>query len=144
MGERDKALSALAVIYEQQSQAPLVSLLRSKALNVALECWLADPKTLDQFTEPLVKFALTPPRPPNRLDADWLSMKYRAALALDALAKYTAATTSLQTGLRVNQAQPDARRHSQLIWNAVLELPDIDPAISRMQQQLRQRMGGNQ
>jgi predicted nucleic acid-binding Zn-ribbon protein len=86
VGERDKALSALAVIYEQQSQAPLVSLLRSKALNVALECWLADPKTLGQFTEPLVKFALTPPRPPNRLDADWLSMKYRAALALDARA----------------------------------------------------------
>ena len=70
--------------------------------------------------------------------------KPAAALAVDALAKYTAATTSLQTGLRVNRAQPDSRRHSQLIWNAVLELPDIDPAISRMQQQLRQRMGGNQ
>lgn len=86
LGDHDKALSALSVIYEQQSPAPLVSLLRSKALNVALECWLADPKKYDQFTDPLVKFAQAPVRPPNRLDADWLSMKYRAALLLEARA----------------------------------------------------------
>ncbi len=67
-----------------------------------------------------------------------------ASLAVNALAGYTAATTSIQTGMRVNPAQPEGRRYSQLIWNAVLELPDLAPSIGQMQRQLRQRMGGNQ
>ncbi len=70
--------------------------------------------------------------------------KAAATFALDALAGYTDATTSIQTGMRVNPAQPEGRRYSQMIWGAVLELPDLAPSIGQMQRQLRQRMGGSQ
>jgi len=62
------------------------------------------------------------------------------SLALESLALYQQAVDNLQEGLKVNRAQPESGRQLQLIWPAVLELPDLDPAIARVQAQLRQRM----
>ena len=63
-------------------------------------------------------------------------------LALGALGSYQEAVDCLQMSLQVNQAQPEVRRQIPLIWPAVLDLPDLDPAIGRVQEQLRQRLGG--
>ncbi|NBW86544.1 MAG: hypothetical protein EBR23_06880, partial [Planctomycetia bacterium] len=129
VNDHEKALTALAVIYEQQSQAPLVSLLRSKALNVALECWLADPKKYDQFTDALVKFALTPPRPPNRLDADWLSMKYRAALLLEA---------------RAALPETDKAKQAQMIKDALklsVEVATVNREFAKEARELAAKLG---
>lgn len=62
-----------------------------------------------------------------------------ATLAREALGLYQQAVDSLQAGLKINRAQADSRRQLQMIWPAVLELPDLDPAIGRVQAQLRQR-----
>lgn len=69
--------------------------------------------------------------------------KGATSLALDALGRYQVAVSSLQSAVRVNQAQPDVHRQIQMIWPAVLALPAIDPAIVRIQEQLKTRMEGS-
>ena len=83
-GKYPDALAALGVLTAIDDKKPIAVLLRSKALNSSLECWIAQ-KKFDDFTDDLRKFALTA-LPVERLDADWLGLKYRAAQVLVARA----------------------------------------------------------
>jgi len=60
--------------------------------------------------------------------------------ALEALGLYQKSVDSLQASLKVNRAQQDISRQMQMIWPAVLALPNLDPAIGQVQEQLRRRM----
>jgi hypothetical protein len=79
LGKRKEAISALADIRGLEGEG-IVPGLRAKAINSSLECWLED-KQYDAFDERLNKLALVP-LSSDRIDADWLGMKYRAALLL--------------------------------------------------------------
>ena len=85
--ERQKALSALALIYELETPTPhpMLTPLKARALAVALECWLLD-KKYDLPDDPTLKFILDPRQRPKQLDADWLATLYRTAALLDARA----------------------------------------------------------
>lgn len=85
LGKRDQATSTLAAVYSVESNQPLIMGLRAKALAVALDCWLAD-KKYDMPDDTAMKFIVTPVKDPKKLDADWLAMKYRGAVVLDARA----------------------------------------------------------
>ncbi|MEI6255963.1 MAG: hypothetical protein WCQ77_04880 [Planctomycetota bacterium] len=80
LGDRKQALAALADIRALDGDG-IVPGLRAKAINSSLECWLED-KKYDEFDERLQKLALAP-LTPDRVDNDWLGMKYRAALLLE-------------------------------------------------------------
>jgi hypothetical protein len=80
LGKRQDALLALADIRTLDGDGIIPSL-RAKAINASLECWLED-KKYDEFDERLQKLALAP-LTPDRIDHDWLGMKYRAALLLE-------------------------------------------------------------
>jgi hypothetical protein len=80
LGKRTEALTALADIRMLDGEGIIPSL-RAKAINSSLECWLED-KKYDDFDERLQKLALAP-LTPDRIDHDWLGMKYRAALLLE-------------------------------------------------------------
>jgi hypothetical protein len=79
LGKRQEALAALADIRALEGDG-IVPSLRAKAINSSLECWLED-KKYDEFDDRLQKLALAP-LTPERIDSDWLGMKYRAALLL--------------------------------------------------------------
>ena len=80
LGKRKDALTALADIRALDGEG-IIPGLRAKAINSSLECWLED-KKYDEFDERLQKLALAP-LTPERIDHDWLGMKYRAALLLE-------------------------------------------------------------
>lgn len=80
LGKRKEALAALADIRALDGDG-IVPGLRAKAINSSLECWLED-KKYDEFDDRLQKLALAP-LTPDRIDHDWLGMKYRAALLLE-------------------------------------------------------------
>ena len=80
LGKRKDALAALADIRALDGEG-IIPGLRAKAINSSLECWLED-KKYDEFDERLQKLALAP-LTPERIDHDWLGMKYRAALLLE-------------------------------------------------------------
>ena len=80
LGKRTEALAALADIRALDGDG-IVPGLRAKAINASLECWLED-KKYDEFDDRLQKLA-TAPLAPDRIDHDWLGMKYRAALLLE-------------------------------------------------------------
>jgi hypothetical protein len=80
LGKRKEALAALADIRMLDGEG-IVPGLRAKAINSSLECWLAD-KQYEAFDERLQKLALAP-LTPERMDSDWLGMKYRSALLLE-------------------------------------------------------------
>jgi len=80
LGDRPKALLTLSNIRLLEGEAGLVPSLRAKAINSSLECWLED-KKYDEFDEKLLKHAMA--TMPTKLDADWLGMKYRAAVLLE-------------------------------------------------------------
>jgi hypothetical protein len=77
----DKAIETLEIIRELRGDSGLAPTLRAKAYNTSLECWLAmgDLAKLDDDAARRVVAAKVPA---DRLDADWLGMKYRAALLL--------------------------------------------------------------
>ena len=81
LGDRVKALAALSNLRLLEGEAGIVPSLRTKAINSSLECWLEE-KKYEEFDERLQKIALTSV-PPAKLDADWLGMKYRAAVLLE-------------------------------------------------------------
>jgi hypothetical protein len=81
LGDRAKALTTLADIRMLEGDGGIVPGLKAKAVNSSLECWLED-KKYDEFDDKLLKFALTP-LSSERVDADWLGMKYRAASLLE-------------------------------------------------------------
>jgi len=76
-----KALAALADIRGLEGDSGIVPGLRAKAIGTSLECWL-DEKNYEAFDERLQRLALAA-QPADRLDADWLAMKYRAAALLE-------------------------------------------------------------
>ena len=80
LGKRNEALAALADIRALDGEG-IIPGLRAKAINSSLECWLED-KKYDEFDDRLQKLALVP-LTPDRIDHDWLGMKYRAALLLE-------------------------------------------------------------
>jgi hypothetical protein len=88
LGKWDQAVRTLVPLVALEQRVPLAIMLRSRALNTTLECLLAE-KKLDQFDEAARKFALEDVKrlPGAQLDADWLGLKYRAALILDARAE---------------------------------------------------------
>ena len=79
LGKRQEALAALADIRALDGEG-IVPSLRAKAINSSLECWLED-KKYDEFDDRLLKLSLAP-LAPERIDGDWLGMKYRAAVLL--------------------------------------------------------------
>jgi hypothetical protein len=80
LGKRPEALAALADIRALDGEG-IVPSLRAKAINSSLECWLED-KKYDEFDDRLQKLAIVP-LTADRIDHDWLGMKYRAALLLE-------------------------------------------------------------
>jgi len=80
LGKRKEALAALADIRALDGDG-IVPGLRAKAINASLECWLED-KKYDEFDDRLQKLSMAP-LAPDRIDHDWLGMKYRAALLLE-------------------------------------------------------------
>ncbi len=83
---QDKALQALATICSLDGEAGFVPGLRAKAINTSLECWLDTKAYADKefkgFDERMLKIAMTKV-PADKLDADWLGLKYRSALMLE-------------------------------------------------------------
>lgn len=70
-----------------EDESDLVVGLRVKALNSTLDSWLKDEKALAEkqfavISEPLMKFAMTKVSA-DKLDADWLGVKYRMADLLE-------------------------------------------------------------
>jgi hypothetical protein len=80
LGKRKDALTALADIRALDGDG-IVPSLRAKAINASLECWLED-KKYDEFDDRLQKLAMAP-LTADRIDHDWLGMKYRAAMLLE-------------------------------------------------------------
>lgn len=80
LGKKKEALAALADIRALDGEGIIPSL-RAKAINASLECWLEE-KKYDEFDERLQKLALAP-LTPDRIDNDWLGMKYRTAMLLE-------------------------------------------------------------
>jgi hypothetical protein len=83
----DTAIATLAPLVAIEQRIPLAVLIRSRALNTTLEAVLAT-KKYEIFDDSSRKFALEDLKklPGANLDADWLGLKYRAAVALDARA----------------------------------------------------------
>lgn len=94
----EAAVDTLAPVVMLDGGSPLAVSLRAKAVNTTLESWLAmAAKEQDsakaraiyaELGDDLRRFALTPvdKLPGRTLDAEWLSVKYRAAKMLDGLA----------------------------------------------------------
>ena len=86
-------------------EAGFVPGLRAKAINSSLECWLDAKayaeKEFKDFDERLLKIAMAK-LSADRLDADWLGLKYRSALMLE----------------RRADAVPDAVRGKSMLQNA--------------------------
>jgi hypothetical protein len=80
LGKKTEALAALADIRALDGEG-IIPGLRAKAINSSLECWLEE-KKYDEFDERLQKLALVP-LTADRIDQDWLGMKYRAAVLLE-------------------------------------------------------------
>ncbi|MGB8854401.1 MAG: hypothetical protein WCC69_12635 [Pirellulales bacterium] len=78
----DTAVGTLAPLTVLESKAPLAISLRAKAVGTVLDCYTALGK-FDLFDKDQRAFALTNV-PPERLDTDWLTLKYRAAEFLEA------------------------------------------------------------
>jgi len=76
----DTALLALANVRGLEGDSGFVPSLRAKAINASLEAWL-ERKQYDAFDARLERLALANV-PADRLDPDWLGMKYRAARLL--------------------------------------------------------------
>ncbi|NDC54236.1 MAG: hypothetical protein EBZ74_08045 [Planctomycetia bacterium] len=85
----EKALLTLADVRSLDGETGFIPGLRAKAVNSTLECWLDLKKYADkefkEFDERLQKIVLASV-PADRLDADWLGMKYRAGLYLERMA----------------------------------------------------------
>ena len=135
MGDRAKALAALADIRSLDGEGGFVPGLRAKAINASLECWLED-KKYDEFDDRLRKIALATV-PAEKLDADWLGMKYRAAALMERVAaglegKEKGKATFLlrdakKLAMEVNKANKDFSKEArELLAQLGKQLPDDD------------------
>jgi hypothetical protein len=138
LGDRAKALTTLADIRALEGEGGFVPVLRAKAVNASLECWLED-KKYDEFDERLLKIAMASV-PVDKLDADWLGLKYRAAALLERRAdglpdkeKVKAAgmlKNAKKLALEVVKANKDFGKESRdLLAQLGRQLPDDADAI---------------
>lgn len=110
LGKGAEAIECLDSVFAIKEQQPFVLRLKCQALNFALPVWVGDKEKKlrpldDKKVEDIAKFALAPVKPPLRLDADWLGVKYRTALLLDARAD------GLQAGDKIKaDLQRDAKK----------------------------------
>lgn len=85
----DQTFEALAQLVTIQERIPLAILIRSRSLNTYLEAVIAT-KKYENFDDSMRKFSLEDPKKlpgGGKLDADWLGLKYRAAVVLSEKAK---------------------------------------------------------
>jgi len=84
LGKNELAINTLISLTLLDQQVPLAYSLRSKSLATMLECLLAE-KKYEKFDDSARKFALEDVSKLRgaTLDADWLELKYRAAVLLD-------------------------------------------------------------
>ena len=75
--------------------------LRAKAINTSLECWL-EAKKYEEFDERLLKIALGKI---EKIDADWLGMKYRAAVLLERRSDALPEKEKIKKGLQLRDAK---------------------------------------
>lgn len=138
LGDRAKAISALADIRSLEGDADFVPKLRARAMNTSLRCWLDD-KKYDAIDDRLLKVVLAP-LPAGAVDPDALGMKYHAAKLLEQAAVAMpdadkAKRTSLQRdakklAMEVVKANKDYAAESRDLLAALgKELPD-DPKES--------------
>lgn len=87
LGKYELAVQTLTFLASLEQKIPLAVTLRSRALSTMLECLVAE-KLYDDFDDSARKFALEDVSrlPGQQLDAEWLALKYRAAVILDARA----------------------------------------------------------
>ncbi len=85
--KHDLAFNTLSYLASLDQKMPLAYFLRSRALNTTLECFIAL-KKYDGLDDSGRKFALEDVARLQgaKLDSDWLGLKYRAAVILDARA----------------------------------------------------------
>jgi len=88
LGKWEDAINTLSGLVTLEQKIPLAIRLRSMSLNTSLESMLAL-KKYEGFDASARKFALEDVKklPGTRLDAEWLGLKYRAALVLQAQAE---------------------------------------------------------
>jgi len=126
----DKALVTLSDLRSLGGDAGFVPVLRAKAINTSLECWLDakayEKKDFRDFDD-LVKHALASV-PADKIDADWLGLKYHAALMLE----------------RRAEAMADASRGRPMLQNArrlALEVAKLNREHAADARMLLERLG---
>ena len=110
LGHWKRAAEVLAPVTVLEPDSAFKVALRAKAVNTMLECLLAE-QNYDGLQAGDREFALSDVTRlrGGRLDADWLGLKYRAAVILDARASALDEKDSLTRDER-NRLQADARR----------------------------------
>jgi hypothetical protein len=110
LGKRKQAVELLAPLTVLDPDSGFAVALRAKAMNITLECLLAD-KQYESFQPVDRDFALSDVSrlKGGRLDADWLGLKYRAAAILDARADALGESDPL-TKTERTRLQADARK----------------------------------
>jgi len=106
LGEYAQAINALAPLCAMEGEAGFVPGLRAKAINTSLQCWLANEKEVKftEFSDDMLKAALSPVAG-EQLDADWLGMKYRAAVVQQKRASGLAANEKTKSGVLLRDAR---------------------------------------
>lgn len=127
----EQALLTLSDVRGLDGEAGFVPGLRAKAVASTLECWLDTKayaaKEFKDFDERLQKIVLAPVSA-ERLDPDWLAMKYRAAELFE----------------RIAEAQPDKAKGRPLLQNAKklgLEVAKVNRDYSKEARALLERLG---
>ena len=127
----DQAVLTLSDVRGLDGEAGFIPGLRAKAVASTLECWLDmkayAAKEFKDFDERLQKIVLATV-PAERLDADWLAMKYRSAVLFERLA----------------EAQQDKVKARPLLQNAkklALEVAKVNRDYSKESRALLEQLG---
>lgn len=127
----EQALLALSDVCGLDGEAGFVPGLRAKAVASTLECWLDmkayASKEFKDFDDRLQKIALATV-PVERLDADWLAMKYRSAVLFE----------------RMADAQQDKVKSRPLLQNSkklALEVAKVNRDYSKEARALLEQLG---
>jgi cellulose synthase operon protein C len=128
----EQALLTLSDVRGLDGEAGFVPGLRAKAVASTLECWLDmkayAAKEFKDFDERLQKIVLAPVSA-ERLDADWLAMKYRSAALFERMADAQAADK--------NKARPLLQNAKKL----ALEVAKVNRDYSKEARALLEQLG---